>query len=76
MTPDDNNLIGATDGNLLEVRSLREQVYEYLRGEIHWSFKVHEQYIREFYAQGNREIQLQLDRGGDGSTPERKNRAL
>lgn len=34
--------------------------------ESHWSFKAHEQYIREFYAQGNREIQDQLDRGNDG----------
>jgi len=35
--------------------------------ESHWSFKAHEQYIREFYAQGNREIQEQLDRGQAGA---------
>ena len=31
--------------------------------ESHWSFRAHEQYIREFYTQGNREIEEQLDRG-------------
>ncbi len=31
--------------------------------ESHWSFEAHEEFIREFYAQGDREIQEQIDRG-------------
>ena len=29
--------------------------------ESHWSFKAHEKYIREFYSQGNKQIQYQLE---------------
>ena len=32
--------------------------------EHHWGFESHKKYIVEFYAQGNREIQNQLDRLG------------
>ena len=54
---------------MLNTKSLREQVYEYLRDEInnrkllpgaaaiirdvHWSFKVQEKYIRQFYPNAN-----------------------
>ncbi len=29
----------------------------------HWSFEAHKEFIREFYAQGNREIEEQINRG-------------
>lgn len=44
----------------------RRQEAARLWREDHWSFKAHKQYIREFYAQGNQEIQDQLGRDSDG----------
>ncbi len=47
------------------IREGRREEAARLWRESHWSFEAHEQYIREFYAQGNREIQEQLNRSSD-----------
>ena len=45
------------------IREGRREDAARLWRDSHWSFEAHEEFIREFYDQGNRQIQEQLDRG-------------